>query len=59
MVRPRAADQAAVARLLDLAEAPLRALMTLERTYRAEYGTGVPPLKRGAIPAPIGHPANA
>ena len=26
------------ARLLDLAEAPMRALMTLERTYRAEYG---------------------
>ena len=25
------------ATLLDLAEAPLRALMTLERTYRAEY----------------------
>jgi hypothetical protein len=25
------------ANLLDLAESPLRALMTLERTYRAEY----------------------
>lgn len=30
------------ARLLDLAEAPLRGLMTLERTYRAEFGPGEP-----------------
>jgi hypothetical protein len=28
------------ARLLDLAEAPLRGLMTLERTYRADFGPG-------------------
>ena len=52
------------ARLLDLAEAPMRALMTLERTYRADYAPGaglqatVPPAKRGDIPTPIGHAAN-
>ncbi|WP_243951314.1 hypothetical protein [Methylobacterium sp. J-077] len=51
--------------MLDLAEAPLRALMTLERRYWAEYGSAptrraaVPPVKRGAIPTPIGRPANA
>jgi hypothetical protein len=28
------------AKLLDLAETPLRTLMTLERTYRAEFGSG-------------------
>ena len=54
------------ARLLDLAEAPMRTLMTLERTYRAEYGSGgsalqaaVPSLGRGAIATPIGRPASA
>ena len=52
------------ARLLDLAEAPLRNLMTLERSYRAEFGpgdlrrpvgiapvTGALPLRRG-VPDP-------
>jgi hypothetical protein len=40
--------------------------MTLERTYRAEYGSGgsalqaaVPSLGRGAIATPIGRPASA
>ena len=55
------------ARLLDLAEAPMRTLMTLERTYRAEFGAGagrvlqavVPSAKRGAIAAPLGTAANA
>lgn len=53
------------ARLLDLAEAPMRTLMTLERTYRAEYGSAAtfpaaaPSIKRGSNPAPIGHAANA
>jgi hypothetical protein len=28
------------AKLLDLAETPLRTLMTLERTYRVEFGAG-------------------
>lgn len=48
------------ARLLDLAEAPMRTLMTLERTYRADYGSGgarvlqavVPVGARGAIASP-------
>ncbi|MDP4006000.1 hypothetical protein [Methylobacterium sp. NEAU K] len=55
------------ARLLDLAEGPMRTLMTLERTYRAEYGSGparvlqavVPPPKSGAIATPVGQAANA
>lgn len=53
------------ARLLDLAEVPLRALMTLERTNRADYASGAtpqavaPPVKRGAIPTPIGRAASA
>jgi hypothetical protein len=55
------------ARLLDLAEAPMRTLMTLERTYRAEYGAGaarvlqavVPSGTRGAIAASPGHAASA
>jgi hypothetical protein len=54
------------ARLLDLAEAPMRTLMTLERTYRAEFGAGsarvlqavVPSGKRGAIATPIGNAAS-
>ncbi|MBE7243776.1 MAG: hypothetical protein INR63_02405, partial [Actinomycetospora chiangmaiensis] len=55
------------ARLLDLAEAPMRTLMTLERTYRAEYGAGaarvlkavVPSGTRGAIAASPGQAASA
>ncbi len=55
------------ARLLDLAEAPMRTLMTLERTYRAEYGSGparvlqavVPAAKRGAIATPLDNAAGA
>lgn len=55
------------ARLLDLAEAPMRTLMTLERSYRADYAAGparvlqavVPPGARGAITTPIGTAANA
>ena len=55
------------ARLLDLAEAPMRTLMTLERSYRAAYAAGpgrvlqavVPPGARGAITTPIGTAANA
>ncbi|MGU3464657.1 hypothetical protein ACLBXO_07350 [Methylobacterium sp. C33D] len=55
------------ARLLDLAEAPMRTLMTLERSYRADYAAGpvrvlqavVPPGTRGAMTTPIGTAANA
>ncbi|SFL32599.1 hypothetical protein [Methylobacterium pseudosasicola] len=53
------------ARLLDLAEAPMRTLMNLERTYRADYASGATPqaiptpVKRGAIPTPIARAANA
>lgn len=55
------------ARLLDLAEAPMRTLMTLERTYRADYGAGaarvlqavVPTGTRGAIAAQPGTAATA
>jgi hypothetical protein len=55
------------ARLLDLAEAPMRTLMTLERTYRADYASGparvlqavVPSGRRGAVAAPVGTAANA
>ncbi|MGH1570625.1 hypothetical protein ACRAWG_08115 [Methylobacterium sp. P31] len=34
------------AKLLDLAETPLRTLMTLERTYRAEFGSGSGDVRR-------------
>jgi hypothetical protein len=43
----------------------MRTLMTLERAYRAEYGSSAtlpaaaPSVNRGTIPAPIGHAANA
>ncbi|MCJ2050406.1 hypothetical protein [Methylobacterium sp. J-070] len=55
------------ARLLDLAEAPMRTLMTLERTYRAEFAAGpgrvlqavVPTGKRGAIATPLGDASGA
>jgi hypothetical protein len=55
------------ARLLDLAEAPMRTLMTLERTYRADYGPGaarvlqavVPSGARSAIAPPHGTAASA
>lgn len=55
------------ARLLDLAEAPMRTLMTLERTYRADYGAGaarvlqavVPSVARGAVTTPQGTAAGA
>ncbi|MCJ2085979.1 hypothetical protein MKK88_08215 [Methylobacterium sp. E-005] len=55
------------ARLLDLAEAPMRALMTLERTNRADYGGGtgrmlpteVLPGTRSAIVAPHGRAVSA
>ncbi|MCJ2143285.1 hypothetical protein [Methylobacterium sp. E-066] len=48
------------ARLLDLAEAPMRTLMNLERSYRADYASSAtPPSKRGAIPTPIARAANA
>jgi len=55
------------ARLLDLAEAPMRTLMTLERTYRADYGSGTgrvlqaiaPSGTRGAIAQPQGTAASA
>ncbi|MCJ2072536.1 hypothetical protein MKK75_27725 [Methylobacterium sp. J-030] len=39
------------ARLLDLAEAPLRALMTLERTYRADYGAGAARVLQAVVPS--------
>ncbi|MDP4006424.1 hypothetical protein [Methylobacterium sp. NEAU K] len=46
------------AKLLDLAETPLRALMTLERSYRAEFGTGEARRVPGPAPvAAIGGPA--
>ena len=55
------------ARLLDLAEAPMRPLMALERTYRAGHGAEPermlravdPSGKRGAVAAPLGNAANA
>ena len=55
------------ARLLDLAEAPMRTLMSLERSYRADYASGparvlqavVPPGTRGAITVPIESAASA
>ncbi|AIQ93351.1 MULTISPECIES: hypothetical protein [Methylobacterium] len=55
------------ARLLDLAEAPMHALMTLERGYRGDPASGparilqsvVPPGTRGAIATPIGTAVNA
>lgn len=55
------------ARLLDLAEAPMRTLMSLERSYRADYASGparvlqavVPPGTRGAVTAPIESAASA
>ncbi|WP_457107886.1 hypothetical protein [Methylobacterium sp. P5_C11] len=42
------------ARLLDLAEAPLRGLMTLERTYRAEFGPAEVRRPAGLAPLPGG-----
>lgn len=42
------------ARLLDLAEGPLRGLMTLERTYRAEFGPGEPRRPAGLAAVPAG-----
>ncbi len=55
------------ARLLDLAETPMRPLMTLERTYRADTGSGAARVlqavvssgTRGAIAAPHGTAASA
>jgi hypothetical protein len=48
------------AKLLDLAETPLRTLMTLERTYRAEFGSGDARRPAGfpTVP-PLGTPAPA
>lgn len=39
------------AKLLDLAEAPMRTLLTLERTYRVEHAAGPVRVLQTALPA--------
>jgi hypothetical protein len=46
------------AKLLDLAEAPLRGLMTLERTYRPAFGSGDARRPQG-LPAAVTPPPGA